>query len=203
METICTEMTARFSDYSVSQWIVSCYLQSLNGWLIEFSSWKSSSNVHCSHLVIVDSSNLKASSCKFYCFTKCWGSMLPWSTVKMNSFEFNSHFLNLMHSWVNFFICVYIISELSRERSSKIISCFFFDGDSPEDAHIGGNLLDFDELVNWVCCGQFHTVVLSPLEIALVFDWIWVYDLVPTSSYIHHRFELCSGCTVKSWTFPM
>ena len=90
--------------------------------------------------------------------------------MEVDSFEFDAHLFDFMHSGVDFLISADVISKFARELGCEVVAFLFLNSDSPEDTHVGGNLFDFDELVDGVCSCVLHTVVLSPLEIALVFD---------------------------------
>ena len=112
--------------------------------------------------------------------------MLSRSAVEVDSFEFDAHLFDFVHPGVDFLVGADVISEFSGELGGEVVAFLFLDGDSPEDAHVGGNLFDFDELVDGVCSCVLHTVVLSPLEIALVFDRVRVNDGVSVCTNIHH-----------------
>jgi len=118
--------------------------------------------------------------------------------MEVDAFQFESHLLDLVHSRVNFFICVNVISKFAREGGRKVVSCFFFDGDSPQNLHIGGQLLDFDQFINGIGSGIFHTVLLCPHEVTLILDGIRVHNLIFVGTYTHHSFQFVSGSAIES-----
>ena len=203
METISTKMSSWLSYNSITQRIVSGHFQSIDSSFVELSRGESSTNVHGGHFVTIDSADFQASSGQFDGLSETWRTVLSRSAVEVDSFEFDAHLFDFMHSGVDFLVGADVISKFSRELGCKVVAFLFLDGDSPEDAHVGGNLFDFDELVDGVCSCVLHTVVLSPLEIALVFDWVRVNDWVSVCTNIHHWFKLSPGSAVESSSFPL
>ena len=106
--------------------------------------------------------------------------------MEVDSFELDAHLFDFVHPGVDFLVGADVIPKFSGELGGEVVAFLFLDGDSPEDAHVGGNLFDFDELVDGVCSCVLHTVVLSPLEIALVFDGVRVNDGASIRTNIHH-----------------
>lgn len=170
-------MSSWFSNDFVSQRIIFCDFQSINCFLWQLISWKTSTNVQYFHLMTILSTNFNAfSSIENGSFKGRW-SMLSWTTMEMNSHQTDSHLTDLFHSFCNFLLIFNIISKLVRERSWQVIALFLFDSDSPKDFHVWCMLNYFVKLVNCVSCCKWNIVYWGPLEIFLLFDRIWVNQI--------------------------
>lgn len=144
IEGISTKVSARFCNNFVSKRIIFSYLQGINCFLVEISRRETTSDVQKTHLMPILSTNYKAFSSKQYCLSESWRSMHSWSTMEMDTLEFDSHIFNLFHSVMNFLSGINIISKLAWKRSSKFIRSLFLDSYSPKDLHFRSELFDFN-----------------------------------------------------------
>jgi hypothetical protein len=96
-------------------------------------------------------------------------AMLPRPTMKMYSLQPDPHLSNLAHPRMDLGLRIQIVPKLAREGRGQLIRGLLLNGDAPEDLHFGGELLDFEELVGGVGCGEADAVVRGPFQVVLVF----------------------------------
>lgn len=175
-------MSSWFSNNFISQRIILCSFQGINCLLWQLISWKTSSNVQYFHLMTILTTYFNTFSCIWDGFFKSWWPMLSWTTMEMDSHQFDSHLANLKHSFRNFLFSFNVISKLVRKWSWQMITLFFLDGDSPKNFHIWSIFHNFVKLINCISCCKWDVMFCCPLEILLFLDRIGVNNIIGSNS---------------------
>jgi len=131
IESMPTEMSTRLGYNLVVHRILFCDFQGVNSFLSKISRGETSSDIQNTHLMTKLSPDLHALSGSQNSSFKAWRSMMPRSTMEMNTTDVHSHLSNFLHSFLHFFSSLKVISKFSWKRSRQIVTCIFFDWDSP------------------------------------------------------------------------